>query len=231
MNDSTKIKLNDQIAETIMSVVKTSLVKADYISAIEQKLRNEVKAEVDEANARTAFIDSFIADIALMYGIRYQPGLPFDHMVDELDIFKKHLIKSIKSGNKPKHKYLQFTVNEDGDINQSTVKTKDMLYVRCAFGSHRYEDGLPLREVAFNSDEHMIISRPLYRRLCMATGWSYEQITDWNSGISEKQLMDAIIQVFVSMVSDDSVSVIEFSECLHDIVVTDDGCSCDWLVI
>jgi hypothetical protein len=103
MNDSTKIKLNDQIAETIMSVVKTSLVKADYISAIERKLRNEVKAEVDEANARTAFIDSFIADIALMYGIRYQPGLPFDHMVDELDIFKKHLIKSIKSGNKPKH--------------------------------------------------------------------------------------------------------------------------------
>jgi regulator of sigma D len=65
----------------------------------------------------------------------------------------------------------------------------------------------------------------------MATGWSYEQITDWNSGISEKQLIDAIIKIFVPMVSDDSVSVIEFSECLHDIVVTDDGCSCDWLVI
>ena len=115
MNDSTKIKLNDQIADTIMSVVKTSLVKADYISAIERKLRAEVKAEVDEANSRTTFIESFLVDIALMYGIRYQPGLPFKHMVDELDIFKKHLSKSINSGNKPKQKSLQFTVNDETD--------------------------------------------------------------------------------------------------------------------
>ena len=107
-----------------------------------------------------------------------------------------------------------------------------MEYVTAAFGSHRYEDGLPIREVAFDYTEKDALTRPLYRHLQARTGWTYDQITDWRtSKITDRMLMNAITETMAAITRNDSISLTEFAECIRDIVVTDDGCTCKWITL
>lgn len=229
-------KDTEKFNQEISTLISDSLKKSDIIDKIRKQSSKEYEQDLLVANQKTSIISNTLEVIASMYKVK------FDSFVTvltptELEKECKKLLKAveskIKANEAPAQRILTFSVNDlYGHCVTRTVTKKDFEFVSTALSCHAYEmDDDVLFENIFDYSVGELLS-PVAVGILSMNNVEYKDgdVVFGRNSVTEKlykndkyDLKDSVKKYFKNIISDDAVSLSEFSTQLTKIIANRRG--------
>lgn len=223
-----KYEDKNKIDAELINLVTSAIHQSHIIDQISRITTAEYQEYLNKANAKLELYDSVFKKLALMYEIEYEESHYHDDitaMKKDFDKFIRKIESKIKTGTAPKQRILTYTINdEDGHTFVSTVKTKDIKYLDEVMSSHCYSDGdCALFESIFDhsvGDSLGKIGTWVLAKYNIEYNDDLDVTDALYKGKRTYNLYKDVQEYFKALVNDKSVSVVEFSEILAEIIPT-----------
>ena len=206
-----------KMIDKVCQVISSGLKGASFISEMYWAFTKENRKYTDDLRSRnTALINTF-EDIAKMYGLEYKEGITLDQ-IEKGCMDLKNKIASLASSDKPKQRYLCYSWADDCGHSYCEVITKkdfkDIENILNDYSNNGYEH-------LYYKDSTLLIG------MSARLNKSIEDLT----GVCVDHLICSIEEFFRDIISDDSVTLLEYSEYLKSLIYTGrhSGCATTWV--
>jgi hypothetical protein len=211
-----EINLKDSLIKHVSDAVERSLNSSDIVSTMYQEFCETNRKAMEELKQRDKILLNTFSTIAKLYGIEFQDGFTFKNTKDVLKELTDKLSNLIDA-SKPKQRYLCISgydeyghswcdcITEKNDENISPLLGEDSLEYLCR------DDSKLLQAMSAKSGK----SVGMY---CNTT---------------EGTLVEEIKEFFKDIITDQSVTLVQFSEYLECLVNTErsSGYAFKWIYI
>jgi hypothetical protein len=222
-----KYEDKNKIDAELINLVTSAIHQSHIIDQISRITTAEYQEYLNKANAKLELYDSVFKKLALMYEIEYEESHYHDDitaMKKDFDKFIRKIESKIKTGTAPKQRILTYTINdEDGHTFVSTVKSKDTKYLDEVMSSHSYYEDYALYENIFDHSSGDSLGK-IGTWILAKYNIEYNDKLDvrdaLRKGNKKHDLHTDVKEYFKTLVKDESVSVVEFSEILAEIIPT-----------
>jgi hypothetical protein len=212
------VDLSEKFIKSLCSTIKTNFNGDDFIRNLYNAFTEENRKFMDAIQLRNSILIKTFCDIAQLYNIKYHEEYDIKSLSKSVTEFKNKLAVLTVS-NKPKMKYLCYSLrDEDGHSYCEVLTEKNLRYVE-AFLSRSYESF----EYLYDDQSTLLLAMGVRKAKPL------ESLMD----LDESDLVDEIDAFFKEIIADDTVSLSEFSEYFKCIVSTNrhSGSATSWVYL